>query len=87
MEMAYMDDTALKLGIFDQRCFYDAFTEFDNQSIEESLKSENLIVKIFAILDRRVGKRRLALIKKTIGNEPEVFQEFFMIRAKAERIL
>lgn len=87
MEMAYMDDTALKLGVFDQRCFYDAFTEFDNQSIEESLKSENLIVKIFAILDRRVGKRRLALIKKTIGNEPEVFQEFFMIRAKAERIL
>ena len=58
VENAYMDDTAIKLGIFDQRCFYNAFAEFDNQDIEASLKSENLIVKIFAVLDRRVGKRR-----------------------------
>ncbi len=86
-EMAYMDDTALKLGVFDQRCFYNAFAEFDNQSIEESLKSEDLIVKIFAVLDRRIGKRRLALMKETIENEPETFREFFMIRAKAEKIL
>ena len=27
------------------RCFYNAFAEFDNQDIEASLKSENLIVK------------------------------------------
>ena len=51
-EMAYMDDTAIKLGIFDQRSFYIAFDEFDNQSIDKSLKSENLLVRIFAILDR-----------------------------------
>ena len=59
VENAYMDDTAIKLGIFDQRCFYNAFAEFDNQDIEASLKSENLIVKIFAVLDRRVGLGRL----------------------------
>ncbi len=69
-----MDDTALRLGIFDQRCFYDAFAEFDQQSIEMSLKSENLIVRIFAVLDRRVGKRRLALMKETIAEEPDTFQ-------------
>ncbi len=85
-ENAYMDDTALKLGVFDQRCFYRAFEEFDNQSIEESLASDNLIVRIFAILDRRTGKRRLLLIQKTIKDEPETFQEFFAIRAKAENI-
>ena len=79
-------DTALKLGVFDQRCFYRAFEEFDNQSIEESLASDNLIVRIFAILDRRTGKRRLLLIQKTIKDEPETFQEFFAIRAKAENI-
>ncbi len=85
-EMAFMDDTALKLGVFDQRCFYSAFEEFDNQSIEESLKSENLLVRIFAILDRRVGKRRLRLMKETMVNEPETFREFYAIRAKAEGI-
>ena len=85
--MAYMDDTALKLGVFDQHCFYNAFAEFDNQSIEESLDSDDLIVRIFAVLDRRIGKRRLALMKETIANEPETFQEFYAIRAKAEGLL
>ena len=86
-EMAYMDDTALRLGVFDQRCFYNAFAEFDNQSIEESLGSDDLIVRIFAVLDRRIGKRRLVSMKETIANEPETFQEFYAIRAKAEGLL
>ena len=87
VENAYMDDTAIKLGIFDQLCFYNAFAEFDNQDIEASLKSENLIVKIFAVLDRRVGKRRLRIMKETIMEEPDTFQEFYAIRAKAEGLL
>ena len=86
-EFAFMDDTALQLGIFDQRCFYDAFAEFDQQSIEMSLKSENLIVRIFAVLDRRVGKRRLALMKKMIAEEPDTFREFYAIRMKAEGLI
>lgn len=85
-KMGYMDDVALKLGTFDQRCFYRAFEEFDNQSIDDSLTSDNLIVRIFAILDRRVGKRKLLLLKKMIENESETFQVFFSIRVKAEGI-
>ena len=75
------------MGIFDQRCFYNAFAEFDQQSIEMSLKSENLIVRIFAVLDRRVGKRRLALMKETIAEEPDTFREFYAIRMKAEGLI
>lgn len=86
-ELAFMDDVALKLGVFDQRCFYGAFHEFDNQSIEQSLNSEDLIVRIFAVLDRRVGKRRLLLLQETIQDEPETFQEFFAIRARAEGLM
>ena len=74
-EFAFIDDTALQLGIFDQ------------QSIEMSLKSENLIVRIFAVLDRRVGKRRLALMKETIAEEPDTFREFYAIRLKAEGLI
>ncbi len=87
VENAYMDDVALKLGVFDQRCFYRAFEEFEHQSIEESLVSNNLIIRIFAILDRRIGKRRLLLMQETINDEPEIFQEFFAIRAKAEGLM
>ena len=86
-EFAFIDDTALKLGVFDEICFYEAFQIFDNQSIEESLESENLIVRIFAVLDRRVGKRRLLAMKETILAEPEMFQLFYTIRADAENLL
>ncbi len=86
VEMAFMDDTAIQLGIFDQRCFYEAFEIFDNQSIEKSIESENMLVRIFAVLDRRIGKRRLQKIMKNIEKEEKSFQEFFAIRAKAEGI-
>jgi len=86
-EFAYMDDTAIKLGVFDQTCFYRAFDEFDNQSIEKSLCSENLLVRIFAVLDRRVGKRKLISMKESIENEPDSIKEFFAIRMNAEGIV
>lgn len=85
-ENAFIDDTAIKLGVFDQRCFYRAFDEFDNQSIEASLISEDLIVKIFAVLDRRIGKRRLEKMKDTICKECDTFKVFYAIRINAERL-
>lgn len=76
----FVDNTALKLGVFDQRCFYQAFEEFDNQIIDKSLVSDNLIVRIFAILDRRIGKRRFISMKDFMEEEQPVFQEFYAIR-------
>lgn len=86
-EFPFMDDVAVQFGQFDQRCFYRAFYEFDNQSIEKSLCSENALVRIFALLDRRTGKRRLLSMKENIENDGEVIQRFFKIRADAEGIL
>ncbi len=86
-EFPYMDNIAIKYGMFDQRCVYSSFYEFDNQSIETSLVSENILVRIFAVMDRRVGKRRLRKLKETIEQEPDVFQRFFNIRAEAEGII
>lgn len=86
-EFAYIDDTAIKLGVFDQTCFYKAFKEFDNQSIEKSLYSENMLVRIFAVLDRRVGKRKLISMKESTENEPDSIKEFFAIRMNAEGIV
>lgn len=47
---------------FSHNIFYDYFSKFDNQSIEKSLSSENAIVRMLTILDRRVGKRRIISI-------------------------
>lgn len=86
-EFPFMDDTALKYGQFDQRCFYFAFQEFDNQSIEDSLKSSNLLIRIFAVLDRRVGKMTLNKIKETSDSDSDIFNIFFTIRMKAEGLI
>ena len=80
----FIDNIALELGVFDQRCFYKAFEEFDNQNIDKSLSSDNLIVRIFAILDRRVGKRRLISMRNFMEEQPPVFQEFYAIRVYHE---
>ncbi len=79
-----LSDTDLKNGWFDQYDLYLSFQEFDNQSIEASLHSKNQLVRIFAILDRRVGKRTLCKLRETIETEPEVFRCFYAIRMDAE---
>ena len=76
----------LRDGCFDQRDFYGAFSEFETQSIEDSLSSENAIVRMFAILDRRVGKLRLAKLAERIPDEPEWLQMFYLIRLEAEGV-
>ena len=77
---------ALRDGCFDQRSFYRAFEEFTTQSIEDSLDSENAIVRMFAVLDRRVGKRRLVKLAERFSEEPEWLQRFYIIRFEAEGI-
>lgn len=82
-----LDDELLDLGAFDHGSFKCAFRRFDNQSIEESLQSDDLLIRIFAILDRRVGKRRLEQMRKSIQEEPAHFQAFYMLRMEAEGLL
>ncbi len=74
----------LNRGLFDQRIFYTAFQEFDNQSIEDSLTSQNPIVRIFALLDRRLGKRRLATLEETMEQELDWVRPFYLLHMEAE---
>ena len=60
-----MELGALNKGGFDQFTFYDAFHAYQNNSIDDSLISTDPVVRLFAILDKRVGKRRLL---KTLPN-------------------
>ena len=83
-EFPFMDNIAVKYGQFDQRCFYEAFHEFDNQSIGQSLASENMLVRILSVLDKRIGKRRLERMGISVSQEPEMFQIFYDIRCKHE---
>ena len=74
-------------GCFDNSFFYEAFHEFDNQSIEKSLVSENPLVRIFALLDRRLGKRRLLALEESMEQELDWVRAFYVIRMQAEGLM
>lgn len=78
---------ALEQGTFDQKVFYEAFGIFDNQSIEKSLVSEHPLVRIFALLDRRLGKRRLLALEQSMEQELDWVRAFYVIRMQAEGLM
>jgi hypothetical protein len=76
----------LNEGVFAQYDFFDAVEEYFQQSIEESLKSNNMLIKILALIDRRVGKRTLEKINESMLCEIEIVQIFYKLRCEAEGI-
>lgn len=79
-------EQAIHDGAFYQIDFYRAFQEFDSQSIRESLDSENAIIRMFALLDHRTGKRMLEKLRDRITREPQWLQMIYYIRLEAENI-
>ena len=73
-------------GAFDQFGFYRAFYEYDNQSIEYSLNSEDAIVRLFAILDKRAGKRTLEKLLPSVEQQPDWLRFFYRLRIESENI-
>lgn len=59
------DGKAVEKGEFSQWDFMDACWSYININIEEALASENPILRSFAVIDKRCGKRRLKLIDKS----------------------
>lgn len=57
-----------------------------NQDIQKSITDEDPLIRMFAILDRRVGKRTLRGIAKTVPDQPEWLHKFYKLRLDAEGI-
>lgn len=71
-------------GILAQYDFFDALEQYLNSPIEGSLSSNDMIVKILAMVDRRVGKRTLRKLQDTMEYENESVQYFFKLRCEVE---
>lgn len=82
-----MELGALNKGGFDQFIFYNAFHAYQSSSIDESLKSDDPIVRLFAIMDKRVGKRTLQKLLSQIENQPPWLQTFYKLRLEADGII
>ena len=79
-------EKTLQAGEFYQADFYRAFAEYDNQSAEQSLRSENALVRMLALLDRRTGKRTLEKLRGRMQQEPQWLQMIYCIRLEAEQM-
>lgn len=64
--------------------FIDSVTVFLKTEIASSLQSDNYLLRIFAYMDRRVGKRTLIRIKDDVEKLPEWVKQFYRIRCEAE---
>jgi hypothetical protein len=74
-----------KNGIFTRDYMVNALKNIIGSPIEEALQSTNPIIKAFAMLDRRLGKRRLKVL--SFGeNEHDLVKRFYQIRVQAESI-
>ena len=73
-------------GILAQYDFFDALEEFLNSPIEASLRSHDVVTKIFTLIDRRVGKRTLQKLNSSIKSEHESIKYFFKLRCDAEGV-
>ena len=73
---------------FNENCTYwdmsflSAVLEFRDSSIQDALQSENLIIRVLAILDKRVGKRTLQRIASegACKKLPQWVQQFYELR-------
>ena len=76
-----------KEGVIDVCSFYQSFYFYQNHSIHDSLASDDALIRLFAILDKRVGKKTLKELQPALKTQPEWLQVFYRLRLEAEGIL
>ena len=66
--------------------FINSLTIYLKTDIAASLNSDNYLLRVFAYMDRRVGKRTLIKIKDEVEKLPEWVKQFYQIRCEADGI-
>ena len=64
--------------------FCKALEAYRNQGIQDSICSSNPIIRMFAVLDRRIGKRTLSKMQTSIDEQPEWLRQFYELRLHTE---
>ena len=64
--------------------FCDALRIYRRKSIKSSIYSDNPIVRMFAVLDRRIGQRTLNALREEVCRHPKWLQEFYNLRITSD---
>lgn len=68
------DDEDFSLALWEYRCL----------GAQEAIASDDPVVRMFAVLDRRIGKCTLERLAGEIDNQPAWLQPFYRLRLEAE---
>ncbi len=66
--------------------FINSITAYLDTDVAASLHADNYLLRVFAYMDRRVGKRTLLKIREEAESLPEWVRQFYRIRCEAEEI-
>lgn len=72
-------------GAFEIYDITNAISEYLENPIAESLASENPIIRMLAVIDRRIGKRTVDKLKVEIDKQPEWLKFFYRLRIEADK--
>ena len=64
--------------------FCNALKAYRNSDIQSSIRSSDPLVRMLAVLDRRLGKRSLERLKDEISSQPEWLRIFYELRLDSE---
>ena len=67
--------------------FINSLTIYLKTDIATALNSDNYLLRVFAYMDRRVGKRTLIKIKDDVEKLPDWVKQFYQIRCEADGIV
>lgn len=62
--------------------FQESVARYLSMPIEKSLSSEDILLNIFAIIDRRMGKKRLSAIEADIQMKHSIVRYFYYLRKR-----
>lgn len=89
-ENSEIEEEAAKIlmneGNMDMWQIFDAIDIYLKSNIQDAVNSENEAVRMFAVLDRRIGKRTLMKLKGQVDKQPEWLRFFYRLRLEAEGI-
>lgn len=72
-------------GRLSQYLYYESLDEYCDNTIEESLTSPNLLIRCLALLDSRLGQRRIRKID--LDKESPMFAKFYKIRRQCDNAI
>lgn len=85
-EILYLKDKWNRNGTWCEMDFLDAALAFRNLPVRQALESEQYLIRMLAILDRRAGKRTLMQIGRqgSYRTYPQWLRQFYELRLEAE---